>query len=227
MDRLEKLMQSIPSDLDGVLITSSVNRQYYTGLCSSAGILLATREQCYFLIDFRYIEVAKNTIKNCQVMLLEGDGREQLHRIVEKHQLKKIGIESSYLSVEDSLVYQQLLAPAELSLDNRVTEVITRQRMIKSADEVRAIQVCQDLTDDTFQHILSYIQPGQTEREIALEMESFICASRERRRFLFPLLWFQAKTLRCPMEYPVTKRWRRAISSPWISAAPSMATARI
>ena len=174
MDRLEKLMQSIPSDLDGVLITSSVNRQYYTGLCSSAGILLATREQCYFLIDFRYIEVAKNTIKNCQVMLLEGDGREQLHRIVEKHQLKKIGIESSYLSVEDSLVYQQLLAPAELSLDNRVTEVITRQRMIKSADEVRAIQVCQDLTDDTFQHILSYIQPGQTEREIALEMEFYM-----------------------------------------------------
>ena len=96
MDRIEKLMQSIPSDLDSVLITSSVNRRYYTKLPSSAGILLITREQAYFLIDFRYIEVARNTIKNCKVLLQEGDGRNQLREIVAKHGLKKIGIESGF-----------------------------------------------------------------------------------------------------------------------------------
>ena len=54
MDRIEKLMQALPADLDGVFITSSVNRLYYTNLRSSAGILLATREKAYFLIDFHH-----------------------------------------------------------------------------------------------------------------------------------------------------------------------------
>lgn len=174
MDRIEKLMQSIPADLDGVFITSSVNRLYYTNLRSSAGILLATREKAYFLIDFRYIEIARRTIKNCEVMLLEGNGKAQLQKIIEKHGLKKIGIESSYLSVESYLSYKELLAPAELSFDNRVSEVITRQRMIKTPDEVKAIQVCQDLTDDTFAHILNFIKEGRTELEVALEMEFYM-----------------------------------------------------
>lgn len=174
MDRLEKLMQNIPGDLDGVLITSSVNRQYYTGMRSSAGILLATKEQCYFLIDFRYIELAKNTVKNCRVILLEGSGREQLRQIVEKHHLKRLGIESGYLSVASYLEYKELVAPAELSFDNRVNDLIIRQRMVKSRQEVEAIQVCQDLTDETFTHILEYIKEGQTEREIALEMEFYM-----------------------------------------------------
>jgi len=174
MDRIEKLMQSIPADLDGVFITSSVNRLYYTNLRSSAGILLATREKAYFLIDFRYIEIARRTIKNCEVMLLEGNGKAQLQKIIEKHGLKKIGIESSYLSVADYLRYKELLAPAELSFDNRVTEIITRQRMIKTAEEVKAIQVCQDLTDDTFSYILNFIKEGRTEIEVALEMEFYM-----------------------------------------------------
>ena len=88
MDRIEKLMQSIPADLDSVFITSSVNRQYYTGLRSSAGILLATKEQAYFLIDFRYIEIARRTIKNAEVMLLEGNGKAQLQKIIEKHKVE-------------------------------------------------------------------------------------------------------------------------------------------
>ena len=174
MDRIEKLMQALPADLDGVFITSSVNRLYYTNLRSSAGILLATREKAYFLIDFRYIEIARKTIKNAEVMLLEGNGKAQLQKIIEKHGLKKIGIESSYLSVESYLSYKELLAPAELSFDNRVSEIITRQRMIKTADEVKAIQVCQDLTDDTFNHILGFIKEGKTEKEVALEMEFYM-----------------------------------------------------
>lgn len=170
MNRIEKLMQAIPSDLDGVLITSSVNRRYYTKLRSSAGILLATREQAYFIIDFRYIEVAKNAIKNCEVILQEGDGRVQLQQIIAKHGLKKVGIESAYITVSDYLMYKEMMSPVELSFDNRVNDVIIRQRMAKSSDEIKYIQQIQDMTDETFTHILDFIKAGRTEREIAMEL---------------------------------------------------------
>ena len=48
--RLEKLRQAMPADTDAVLLCSGPNRFYFTGMHSSAGTLLVTREQAYFLI---------------------------------------------------------------------------------------------------------------------------------------------------------------------------------
>lgn len=174
MDRIQQLFANVPEEIDAVLITSSVNRQYYTGMRSSAGILFATRRQSYFLIDFRYIEVAKRTVQGAQVILQEQEGREQLQALVRDCGVKTVGVETGYLSVADYLKYQDFLAPAEIAFDNRVNDAIVRQRMIKSEEEVKAIQVCQDVADLTFTHILDFIREGVTEREIALEMEYFM-----------------------------------------------------
>ncbi len=53
MDRIEALLKKLPQDVDGAIITSSVNRSYLTGLRSSAGVVLVTRQGCYALLDFR------------------------------------------------------------------------------------------------------------------------------------------------------------------------------
>lgn len=55
MNRIEKLMKALPEGADAALITSDVNRRYFTGLGSTAGTLLAFRDAAYFIIDFRYI----------------------------------------------------------------------------------------------------------------------------------------------------------------------------
>lgn len=39
---------------------------------SSAGMLLIFKECAYLIIDFRYIEKARNTVKNCTVMEQEN-----------------------------------------------------------------------------------------------------------------------------------------------------------
>ena len=49
MDRIKRLSQMLPEDIDAALITSGVNRQYYTGFVSSAGALLVTREKAVLL----------------------------------------------------------------------------------------------------------------------------------------------------------------------------------
>ena len=40
--------------VDAFLITSPVNRRYLTGFPSSAGMVLVTKEEAYFLTDFRF-----------------------------------------------------------------------------------------------------------------------------------------------------------------------------
>ena len=62
MDRINRIV--LPENADGALITSDINRRYFTGMKSSAGMLLIFKECAYLIIDFRYIEKARNTVKN-------------------------------------------------------------------------------------------------------------------------------------------------------------------
>ena len=84
MDRIQALVEKLPQEVDGALITSTVNRHYFTGLRSSAGVLLVTRKGCSALLDFRYIEVARRTIQSCEVILQEKL-EEQLPQLVKKY----------------------------------------------------------------------------------------------------------------------------------------------
>ena len=68
MSAIERLLEALDSQIDAALIVSDANRFYFTGFPSSAGTLLITREQSYFIVDFRYIEIAKKTIQNCEVI---------------------------------------------------------------------------------------------------------------------------------------------------------------
>ncbi len=174
MDKIQELFTRIPDEIDAVLITSSVNRQYYTGMRSSAGILFAARQKTYFLIDFRYIELARKTVHNAEVILLEGNGKDLLQKIIQEHGIKKVGIESTHLSVSEYIKFQEFVSPAELLFDNCVNNAIEQQRMIKTEQELKVIESCQALTDLTFTHILDFIREGRTEKEIALEMEYFM-----------------------------------------------------
>ena len=71
-DRLRKLMESLPEGMDGALLLAPVHRRYYLNMVSSAGTLLVTRSKCYFIVDFRYIEMAKGSIRGAEVILQDG-----------------------------------------------------------------------------------------------------------------------------------------------------------
>ena len=98
MNRIEKLMKALPENADAAIITSDVNRRYFTGLGSSAGTLLAFRDAAYFIIDFRYIEVAKATVTGAEV-ILQDKLYEQLGELLKKHGARTVAIETGYLTV--------------------------------------------------------------------------------------------------------------------------------
>ena len=67
MTKFDKLFNELPDDIDCVLVTSDVNRRYFTGMKSSDGTVIAFRDKAYLIIDFRYIEKARAVVKTAEV----------------------------------------------------------------------------------------------------------------------------------------------------------------
>lgn len=170
MNRIEKLSKALPEGADAALITSDVNRRYFTGLGSSAGTLLAFRDAAYFIIDFRYIEVAKATVTGARVMLQEKL-TEQLDTLLKKHGAQTVAIETDYLTVGTLEQYRQKLSGYEFLTESTLNDAILSMRSVKEPQELECIQKAQAITDAAFQDILDFIQPGKTEKEIAAYLE--------------------------------------------------------
>lgn len=172
MSNMEKLMQNLPQGLDAALITSDVNRRYYTGFPSSAGTLIVTRQECWLIIDSRYFEAASNRAKGCQV-ILQDKLYEQVLGILRQHNVISLGVESDTMSLSTYMGWKDKLEGVEIAFDKRFSEVVNRQRAVKTREEIDAIQASQDITDKTFQYALEILKPGMSEKEIALEMEFY------------------------------------------------------
>ena len=170
MNRIKKLSMALPEGADAAMITSDVNRRYFTGLGSSAGTLLAFRDAAYFIIDFRYIEVAKATVTGARVMLQEKL-TEQLDTLLKKHGAQTVAIETDYLTVGTLEQYRQKLSGYEFLTESTLNDAILSMRSVKEPQELECIQKAQAITDAAFLDILDFIQPGKTEKEIAAYLE--------------------------------------------------------
>lgn len=170
--RMKELQKAIPEGMDAVLITSHINRRYFTGFPSSAGTVLVTKDKCYLIIDTRYVEAAKGAVKHCTV-ILQDKLYEQLGELIKKHKVKNLGIESKTMTVSELEALKEKLSKVEIVTGNSVSEQMEKQRAIKSAAEIEDIRAAQKIADEGFLHILNYVQAGRTENEIAVELEQY------------------------------------------------------
>lgn len=174
MDRLKKLSGMFPDEADCALITSDVNRRYFCGMKSSAGIILVLREKAYLLIDFRYIEKAVETVKNCEVILLEN-ATKQLGELFEKHCVSKVLIESETMSVGELRSYEKRFGNIDFLSDDTLSGIITDIRSVKSEDEIEKIQKAQDIAERSLGKLIENdIREGVTERELALILNTYM-----------------------------------------------------
>lgn len=170
MNRIEKLMKALPEGADAALITSDVNRRYFTGLGSSAGTLLAFRDAAYFIIDFRYIEVAKATVTGAEV-ILQDKLYDQLGELLKKHGARTVAIETDYITVGSLEQYRSRLPQVEFLTAAALNDKILEMRSLKDEEEIAAIRKAQSITDAAFLEILDFIKPGKTEKEVAAYLE--------------------------------------------------------
>lgn len=166
MNHLTQIAAKLPEyGLDAMLITSEPGERYALGF-HGEGLLLVTREgDCHYTTDGRYIEAAEEQIQGVKPQcIVQGSGHVALAReFMEQRGLHNVGFESGSMTVDEYHSYAQelpcILTPAQSLLDSL--------RASKDEEEQRTMQKAQQITDETFKAILSYIRPGMTEREIA------------------------------------------------------------
>ena len=166
---LLKLMSNLPEGVDAALIESPVNRRYYTGFPSSAGVLVVFRDEAYFIIDFRYIEAAKANIKGCTV-ILQGKRNEQIKELLNKHDAKRIAVEATRMTVSALDDYRRYFEGFEFVADGSLDKLINAHRAVKSLEEYKTMCAAANIADKAFEQICGFIRPGVTEQEIATEL---------------------------------------------------------
>lgn len=170
-NELKQLMKSFPEGIDAVIISSDLNRRYFTGMLSSAGTLLVTKEKPYFIIDFRYIEKAKSVITDFDVILQENNIYAQIDEVFAKAGVENVAVEADCITVEEYEKLRSKLPRYAFSNSSDVSDIITELRAVKSQEEIECISKAQAITDKAFLHMLDFIKAGMTELEVTLELE--------------------------------------------------------
>ncbi|MGN0642831.1 MAG: M24 family metallopeptidase [Huintestinicola sp.] len=171
MTRIGALAEKLPEN-SCALITSDINRRYFTGMKSSAGVCAVFKNEAYLIIDFRYIEKARSVVKDCKVVLMESM-YEQLSELIKKHNADTIMIESASMTVAELDSLKKNIS-CDIDSSGRLSRLIRDMRMIKTPEEIELMQTAQRIAEAAFDNVLNFIKEGVTEREIGLCLDEYM-----------------------------------------------------
>ncbi len=168
-----KLKSFIRSEENALLISTEENRRYLTDFPSSDGFLVVTKKEAVFFTDSRYIEAAQNSISGCDARLFTAVSKEIKEYLIENN-IKKLHTEKENLTMGGFDRLSKALSPVKCFPSATLDKKISSLRRVKSAQEIKNIKKAQKISEKAFEHILKFIKPGVTEKEIALELDFYM-----------------------------------------------------
>ncbi len=154
---------------DAFLITRLPNVRYLTGFTGSNGQVLLTPGDAVFFTDGRYTEQARREVPDIERVTYLDRFLGPVVEAARRLDVGRLGFESEGVSFG---TYQDLRAAAKgMELVPAGGEV-ERQRWVKDADELAALDRAQGATDDAFDAIVGRLGDGVTERELAFDLEA-------------------------------------------------------
>lgn len=201
---VNKLIAALePAQVDAFLVVSGVNRRYLTGFPSSAGWLLITRDGAELLVDSRYIEAATQKARNCTVLPFKRL-YDTLKERLAAHGARTIMTEQSTTTLADWAMMRKQLEGYTLVDGDALDKAIGGLRQIKTAEDLDSLRKAQKITDDAFAHMLTFLKPGVSELDAALEIEFFM-RKRGAERIAFDLIVVSGENSSMPHGVPGSK----------------------
>ncbi len=173
MEKINKLQSFLKKSHEAILIYSQENRRYFTGFNSSDGYLLITKNEAVFFTDSRYIEAAEKSISACKCKLVTRVSKE-VKDYIKDNNILKIYIERARMTVDMADFLKTAFLPCRVTPSKKLESEIDRLRAIKTSGELECIKKAQKIAEDAFEHILTFIKPGVTEKSIALELDFYM-----------------------------------------------------
>jgi Xaa-Pro aminopeptidase len=165
--------------LDAILLSRTAHKRYFSGFRLSdaegptsgyAGTLLVTRDRHRILADSRYTVQAEMEAPDWELVPTTGTLDEELPRLLLEDGIERLGMEAGSVTHAD---WAALAAAAPGTELHDVDAELGSIRLHKTPEEVDAIGRACALTDDCFAHLVDWIRPGMTEREVAWELEGW------------------------------------------------------
>ena len=162
--------QLLSSNLQGMIVTNPINIKYLTNI-QAEGRLLVTRKENIFITDGRYIEDVHNTLTlfdEIVVYDIKGLSKEDFENFFMF--CENVGFEENYVTYAK---YKEYIHKYKINSLVETENMIEKQRMIKDEEEIENIKKACRVTDECFEHIVDYIRPGMTEKQIAREIDYY------------------------------------------------------
>lgn len=174
-------------NLDGLLIRTTSNIMWLSAFDDvfddeQAHCVLLTQDGAVLHTDSRYYDACVAAAQKGEAPLSVSMER-AAHGRVAINVLKKqhVSDDAFVLGIEDTMTlreYQPLRNYAAFELPrltlHETSNVVLNVRGVKDASEIARLQAAQDVTDAGFSHIISWMKPGMTEREVQIELEDYM-----------------------------------------------------
>jgi Xaa-Pro aminopeptidase len=164
---------------DALLVSQPENRRYLSGytatdhaIAESAGFLLVPgRGTPLLLTDSRYLLQAEREAIGFDVLLLQSTFPAGLKAAFRRLGLRRLLFEGHAMLYDTTLKLQKMGQTQGIEMVP-AGGVVERLRLKKSPAEIEKIKRAVLLNETVFQAVYREMQPGQTEREIALAIET-------------------------------------------------------
>lgn len=180
-DRIEKISEDILFDSNAFLVTNIKNIRYLTGFSGSFAFLLLTPKGPILMVDFRYLEQAKEET-NIEVLDFRNSWVDSLKGIIRKQKIKKIFFEVT-CSYE---VYEKISKIKNIEIIP-LEYYVEKLRAIKNGSEIESIKEAVKRAERAFIAVKNYIKEGIKERELANLLE-FEIKKQGSQTIPFPII---------------------------------------
>jgi Xaa-Pro aminopeptidase len=180
--RLDRLREAMRRDqIDALLVSQPESRFYLSGYTGhdlpprdSAGYLLVSADRALLLTDPRTTQQAEQESPEFEVVTYRAGSRapESIAEHAGLLGLRRLSFERVHLPWGIwSDIRKDLAQGIDFEPD---TGMVDELRIVKDAEELRALQDAIDVLDRCLAFVLEHVQPGQTEREVARMVELYL-----------------------------------------------------
>ena len=169
MSSIERIRKALPEyECEAMLVTDQMSRLFATGFKSSAGAVLVTADEAWFIVDSRYFEAAQAAVPNAKVVLVGKDEKmdDRVAAIIKESGVSTVGFEDGSVSFA---AHQKWLEKFEARLIPS-QKLISSLREIKSRADLDKMIKAQRLAEKVFEDVLTAISTDMTEKDLAAEI---------------------------------------------------------
>jgi Xaa-Pro aminopeptidase len=168
--RRERISSRLPElGAEALLVTRLPNVRYLTGFTGSNGQLLLAPRGGVFFTDGRYAEQSSHEVPDLRRTLYSGEFAPHLGTACRELGIGRVAFEAAGVTYR---AYTQLQA---LGLELVPTHnEVEKMRWRKEPEEIERLEQAQAIADEAFQAVTAKLVDGITEREAALELDTFM-----------------------------------------------------